>query len=299
MIYYLTTARSAGAMGNYLMTWGKSLAQRIRILSYERIFSGEPIALARGVYIFSSVRQALGSYNPPSRERQMVAKLRNDIIERWGPHSALNDPMLSMRRLTMLQALHARGMNRFNAYLVNDVPRTARFPLFLRNDYGTQYEHTPLLHDRAELQAALASGSSRSDLLAIEFCDTADKDRVYRKFGTFVVGERIVPRHLFFSHHWMVKLADLTEQDRLAEELAYMESDAHADALREVCRFAHIDYGRVDYAFWQGRMQVWEINVTPAIVQPSAANDAVRPRVHERFTELFTVALDALESAAS
>ena len=295
MIYYLTAAKSAGAMGLFLQTWGKPCAERIQILSYEHIFSGAPITLHRGTYIFATVRQALGSYDPPSRERQMVANLHDALVQQHGPGSVLNDPLLSMRRFPMLGTLHRKGINRFAAYPAHAIPRTTRFPLFLREDYGTKSEPPLLLHNHAEYQAALAREQSQSDLLAIEFLDTADKNGIYRKYGAFIIGERIVPRHVFFSRQWMVKTADLTAPELLAEELAYLESNPHAAALLDACRLANISYGRIDYALRQDRIQVWEINTTPTIVHTGAVHDTVRARVHQRFTQMFSAALDAIE----
>jgi hypothetical protein len=75
-----------------------------------------------------------------------------------------------------------------------------------------------------------------------------------------VVGERTVPRHLFFSRNWQVKQADLVSPGQIAEELAYIEENPYAELLREVCRIARIGYGRIDYALLDGRPQIWEIN---------------------------------------
>ena len=114
-----------------------------------------------------------------------------------------------MRRISMLRVLHQRGINLFAAYQAAELPRTVRFPVFLREDYGTKHDSTTLLHNREQYQAALALEQPRPGLLAIEFLDIADEAGIYRKYGAFIVGERIVPRHLFFSRHWMVKSADL------------------------------------------------------------------------------------------
>ena len=282
-------------MGLFLQTWGKPLADRVQILSYERMFSGAPINLPRGTYIFASVRQAFGSYDPPSRERRMVAQLHDNLVQHYGPHHVLNDPLLSMRRLPMLRILRERGINRFTAYPAGEIPRSTRFPVFLRGESGTKYDQPLLLRNHEEYQTALAFEAPRPDLLAVEFCDTADATGIYRKYGAFIVGERIVPRHLFFSREWMVKVADLTGPEQLAEELAYLESNAHAETLLEVCKLANISYGRVDYALRQGRVQVWEINISPAVVLSSGTHDDVRHGVHERFTKLFAAALDAIE----
>ncbi len=294
MIYYLTAARHAAAMGGFLATWGKSVAGSIRILTYEQILSDTPVTLPRATYIFSSIGGFLGSHDPPSQSRQIVAKLRSALMERYGPDSVINDPLTSMRRYALLRMLHERGINSFAAWRAGDVPATARYPLFLRRDAGTQQSQIPLLHNRQEYEIALAQWKSHDGLLAIELSDTRDENGIYRKYGAFVVGNRIVPRHLFFSTNWMVKSPDLTGSAQLAEEIAYLESNPHANHLREVCKLANIGYGRIDYAVQAGRLHVWEINITPMVANPPGPDDVVRRKAHELFAAAFSSALQHL-----
>jgi hypothetical protein len=295
MIYYLTASRHAGAMGAYLETLGKSLATRLKILSYERLFSGQAITLPRATYIFTSIGLPLGSYQPPSPTRLLVARLREALINRHGPASVLNDPMSSLRRHALLRTLHERGINRFAAHRANALPDTARFPLFLRREAGAQWTKIPLLHNRREYAAALAGMAAPDGLLAVEFCDTRDGQGIYRKYGAFVIGDHIVPRHLFFSRDWMVKTADLKSAAQLAEELDYINSNPHAEALQEISRLAQIGYGRIDYAIHSGRVQVWEINTTPSLISPPGPDDALRREAHERFAAAFATALDRID----
>jgi hypothetical protein len=107
----------------------------------------------------------------------------------------------------------------------------------------------------------------------------------------------VVPRHVFFSRRWFVKVADLVGAEQVREELAYLEANPHAEALRQACRIGHIEYGRVDYALLDGKVQVWEINHTPQLLAPPPAEIDLRKAVHQRFAELFSAALDRLETA--
>jgi len=299
MIYYLTASRHAGAMGEFLATLGSPLAGRISILSYEQLFSGRPAALPRATYIFTSLGLPLGSIDPPSRPRQLVAQLRRELSNRYGPGSVINDPLASLRRFPLLRTLHAQGINRFAAYRADQLPDSVRFPVFLRLEAGAQWQKIPLLRDRREYEAALAATGYRDGLLAVEFCDTRDDKGIYRKYGAFVLGDRIVPRHLYFSRDWMVKTTDLTSDEQLAEEVAYVESNPHAGALQEICRLAHIGYGRIDYAIHDGCLQVWEINTTPSLVSPPGPGDALRRRAHQGFLAAFTAAVDAIDIAST
>jgi hypothetical protein len=44
---------------------------------------------------------------------------------------------------------------------------------------------------------------------------------------------------------------------------------------------------------------VWEINTTPSIVHPAGIHDTVPQHVHQRFAEMFSAALDAIEIGAA
>lgn len=294
MIFYLTAARQAGAMAYFLRTAGKALAGRIRVVPYEEIFApGAELRLPRGLYLFTGLDIGLGPRSPPSPMRQAAAALHARLVELHGPDKVLNHPETSLRRYELLRALHTRGINRFNAYPPGERPQ--RYPVFLRYGPGTTHDEPTLIYSQAGYEAALALEPQGHDRLAIEFCDTADENEVYRKYGAFVIGGEVVPRHLFFSRLWFVKSADLVAAEQVREELAYLEANPHAEALREACRIAQIGYGRVDYALLDGKPQIWEINHTPTLASPPPGEIDLRQAVHRRFAELLAAALDRLE----
>jgi hypothetical protein len=130
----------------------------------------------------------------------------------------------------------------------------------------------------------------------VEFVDTADASGVYRKYGAFVVGERILPRHIFFSLDWMVTMPDLAGPAMIDEERAFMDANPHAGVLREVARVAGIGYGRVDYGLLDGEPQIWEINTNPMIASDISAMHAQRRATHERFVAMLADAFAQLDS---
>jgi hypothetical protein len=291
VIFYLTAARQAGAMAYFLGTSGKALAKRIQIVPYEEVFAaGARASLPRGTYIFTGLDIGLGLRYPASPLRQAALQLHARLVEVHGPERVLNHPEATLRRYELLRALHACSINRFNVYQPGERP--ARYPVFLRHGPGTTYDEPTLIYSEAGYDAALALEPQGHDRLAIEFCETADGREVYRKYGAFVIGGEIVPRHLFFSNLWFVKRADLVTPENVREELAYLEANPHADALREACRIAQIGYGRVDYALLDGKPQVWEINHTPAVARPPPGEIDLRKAVDQRFAELFAAAID-------
>ena len=294
MIYYLTAARQASAMAYFLQTWGKALARRIRVAAYEGLFApGATLELPRGIYIFTCLDKGLGSRHPPSPLRKAAIELHARLVELHGPDKVLNHPENYLRRFELLRALHAGGINRFAVRRPDEQP--ARFPVYLRDTVGSEETEPELIYSPAGYQAALALEPPGRERMAIEFCDTADGNELYRKYGAFVIGGEVVPRHVFFSRRWFIKSADLTTPELVREELAYLEQNPHAEALRLACRVAQIGYGRVDYALLDGRPQIWEINQTPTISTPSPAEIDLRKAVHQRFAELLSSALDRLE----
>ena len=58
----------------------------------------------------------------------------------------------------------------------------------------------------------------------------------------------------------------LADPALLAEQRRFLETDPHRSGLAEVVRIAGVDYGRVDYAFRSGRLQVWEVNTNPVVL---------------------------------
>jgi hypothetical protein len=100
----------------------------------------------------------------------------------------------------------------------------------------------------------------------VEFCSTADAEGRYRKYGAYIVGNRIMPRHMAVTQQWMVKHAGTEfSRETILEEQAYVLDNPHEAELREIFSLAAVEYGRIDYAVKDGRIQVWEINLAPTI----------------------------------
>lgn len=298
MVYYLVARRHAYTMGDFLAGLGRPLAGRIRMLCYEDLFSGANVRLPAATYIFTSMGREMGARNPPSPLRRLCSDLHRDLVRVCGPGRVLNDPARFLSRLDLLQALERRGINRFAACRAGvETPR--RYPVFLRSEHGTLWQAPALLHDSDEYEAALRGAGAVEGLIAVEHLDTADPAGVYRKHGCFIVGDRIVPRHLFFSRNWLVKEADIAEPAMLEEERRFLESNPHERFLREVSRISNISYGRIDYAVVDDQPQVWEINITPSIAGAISSKIGARQAAHEKFLASFSAALDALDPPAA
>lgn len=251
MIRFLTTRRNATPIRVYLAAEGFPLARALVPMTYERLFAQKHHPA--GTYCFADLELLSDA------ERERAAAIWQELADRGC--RLLNHPTRSLLREDLLRELHAKGVNRFEVFRPGEAP--PRFPVFLRGrDHGGS--RSPLLRSPTELDAALRGAPD--DTLVVGFCDTADGAGVYRKYGAFIVGDRILPRHLFFSREWVVKDWDLLDEGKLAEELRYVEENPHEGRLRQIFRLAGIDYGRMDYALLDGDVQVFEINTNPVIL---------------------------------
>lgn len=69
-------------------------------------------------------------------------------------------------------------------------------------------------------------------------------------------------------------------------ERQYVQTNPHESPLKEIFRLANIEYGRVDYSMYQGKIQVWEINTNPVILGAPKNNNPRNP-VHQCFADSF------------
>lgn len=296
MIYYFVAASEAYAMRSFLSSWGKGLTDRIKVVPYEAFLAGHrQVPESDASYIFSTFgllkRMGLQAYS-------QICDLHDRLVNCCGRARVLNDPRKGLPRYDFLRALFEKGTNSFNVYRLEETP--VRFPAFVRWEAGTEYNQPELLRTSAQygmmVQWAKTMWNSLDGLLAIEFCDTADQSGLYRKYGAFVVGNRIVPRHVFFSRNWLVKVADLAEPDMIQEELAYLDSNPHSDLLLACARIAQVSYGRIDYGLLDGRPQIWEINTNPMLASRIAAAVPARRPANLRFVEMITEAFAAFDT---
>ena len=261
MISFWVTAAGAFGIQNYLANRGKTLKELFEVRLYDW---QAKLETAAGPQIFSALERLTLS------EREAVAALYNQI-ERLQPGiPLLNDPRRCLMRFELLERLAEEGLNRFRAYRVHDLERVTRFPVFLREASEHGGSLTRLLSSIAEVRRALRvlrlRGFRREELLVVEFCDTSDRNGVFRKYSAFKIGDRIVPTHLMGSQEWIVK-SDSTVRtaDLVREEIVYASENPYESWIRRVFDLGGIDYGRIDFGVLDGRPQAWEINLNPTI----------------------------------
>lgn len=260
MITYLVTRRNAWTVRAFLDTWGRPVAERFHIVHYEDL--GSLATVSAGVCIFSDLDRLT------SRDVERASELRRQLIQS-GRVRSLNNPARSLRRLELLSLLHRQGINHFRAHRITDLREPLRFPVFLRYEDEHWGSISPLLHTRRELDRALACACvlhrRPRHLIAMEYCDTRGDDGIHRKYSAFLIDGRVVPRDLIFDRAWLQKDIALVTPKTIEEERLYLDTNPHEAPLLAVAELAGIDYGRIDYGFVEGELQIWEINTNPVI----------------------------------
>lgn len=298
MIHYLVPADQQSGIREYLERWGRGVAGRMRIVPYEGL--PDATRLETGIYVLSALEQ-LG----PAL-RQLVVALHRTLHATEG-FRFLNHPIRTLGRFELMTELHRLGLNDFRAVRAGDDLGGLRYPVFLRSERSHDGAVSPLVGSRREVEAAIgraiARGRRLAELLVVEFCPTADAQGRYRKYAAYVVGDRIVPRHLAHGPRWMVKLDDSDyPAAMIEEERDYVARNPHEAELATIRDVAGVGYGRIDYSIGEGGIQTWEINLNPTIGTPwDPADERLvrierdRRPVHELFYSAFQAAWEAVD----
>jgi len=264
MIFLVVNYHHAYTFREFLQTWGRAVAPQVRFLYYEDLLYRT--SLPRGTYLFSDLERLT------AQQKAQASAIADLLVAHGIP--VLNRPDRVLCRYALLDTLHRSGKNRFRAVRLPRADNTLRFPVFLRAENDHDGAISARLNSLAELRAAadtaVRNGADPEALLAVEFCETADADGIYRKYSAFQIGDRFIPRHVLFSRNWITKKPDIAGETQAAEERDYLFADPHPHeaAVRAAFQTAGIDYGRIDYGFADGQLQVWEINTNPMITLP-------------------------------
>jgi hypothetical protein len=248
--------------------------------------------LPKGSYIFSDIDRLTPA------ESEQVAQVWQSLAMKLPTAALLNHPIRSMRRYQLLRTLNEVGINQFNVYHLTEARLPKQFPVFIRGENDHNGPQSKLLQSRIELDTEIETfiqqGKNLVDKIITEFCPTADAAGITRKYSALIIGKRVLPRHMFFSmKNWILKLPDLIDPQFIEEEAQYLAANPHAEELRTIFEIAKINFGRIDYGYSNGKIQVWEINTNPLLLWPIASKpeDDARIAIHTKFAEQM---LDAL-----
>ncbi|MBT0959241.1 hypothetical protein IV417_17775 [Alphaproteobacteria bacterium KMM 3653] len=260
-IIYVTVRHHRYTMRSYI----EPLAEQgvdLTIWSYDNLL--DAVRLPKAVYILSDfdrlhpwLWEVLGRYV--------------DLI-RAGGGKVLNDPRLFRPRHALIRTLKAEGINDYTCALPALGEWPERYPVFLRTLTAHRGVGSDLLEDRAAAEAALdtalKAGHAIADLLFIEFAAEpieGARGPVYHKLSNYKIGEAVVPTNGVFQDVWEAKYGTVGagSDESYARERAEMADDPNGPLVARVFEIARVDFGRVDYGFYKGRPQIYEINTNP------------------------------------
>ncbi|HVT10752.1 MAG TPA: hypothetical protein VHE55_00680 [Fimbriimonadaceae bacterium] len=294
MLFHIAKEENAWPPLEFLKGWGKEISPIFQTGLYHQL--AEATELPVGTYLFSDLEMA------SPLQREVLGQIWTQLEAHRGSR-LLNNPLKVKGRYELLKALYEDGTNDFRAFHLDEVPSDLRFPVFVRIEADHQGSRTPLLENWRELDRwivkAALGGANPDQLLVTEFSDTRGQDRLYRKYGAFKVGERVIARLIHFGNGWMVKSPDLIFEEGVEEERRYMENNPYEAELRRIFELAAVDYGRMDFAVRDGKVVVWEINTNPIITHPPEKYKPAHIPAQQRFAAQMVEALKAINLPAS
>jgi hypothetical protein len=264
VIHYVVTGDHAYTIREFLGSWARDLRGRVRFVRWEqaRWVRGTPA----GAWVLTDLERLT------PRERAAASALRERLAAAGPSVRVLNDPATTLRRYDLLRTLAERGVNRFGAFRLAEAPGAVRYPAFLHAEATHDGALSGLLGGDEDLaratREALAAkpGLREEDLLVVEYVDARDERGLHRKYAALRVGSALLPRHVLFSRQWCVKDPDVMDAATLAHEEEFLRDFPHREEVARVLDLARVDYGRIDYAVVDGRVQVFEVNTNPIVV---------------------------------
>ena len=233
----------------------------VRSAAYERLFRARNVP--RATYIFADLERL------DAWELRVAAELFH-VLTNAGMR-CLNNPARAKSRVELLQSLCREGLNPFNVYRADELPRPAKFPVFVRFEADHGRPLTELIGDQHALDVWLnilrGNRIPLRGLIVVEYCGVPYASNLWHKWSTFRVADRLSVDHIAVDNAWAVKHGDwhkLTDEV-VADEHDAVTSNRFAGRLQQVFEIAGIDFGRADHATIGGQTAVYEINTNPYI----------------------------------
>jgi hypothetical protein len=293
VIFYLVTARHSYAVELFLQLWRPEVRKVLAVVPYEQAEAFDP---PPGTYIFADLERLTGGLRKSAETlQQRLDAMRPDQVK------VLNDPRRALGQYELLERLRAEGINDFRAFRLSETRRPARFPVFFKVEGDHGGRGVNLMNTQTDFELGVTRrwmrGVPLSDLLVVEFCDTRMGRQSFRKYSAFVMGDQVIPRHMFTSDHWVVKHATLMGPGEIEEELDYVATNPHREQILHVARLGGYGYGRIDYSLLDDRMQVWEFNTNPVIFSPPEHFHPSRVDLQESISRAIAEGFENLDEA--
>jgi len=235
-------------------------------------------------------------------ELELAARFHRNLIS--AQQIVLNDPATVAQRFSLLRRLYRAGFNRFNVWSVEAEEWPERYPVFVRTQSAHRGALTDLIPDRPALEraieAALAKGRPRRELMIVEYCAEPVREGLFRKLAAYRVGDRMVATLCVHQSKWVAKDGEkgIAGRELYDDEYRIIAENRHGEEIRRAFEIGGIEFGRADFGLVGGRPQVYEINTNPTIAMIREHPFPIRISAGRLLEEKFAAALTAIDSPA-
>jgi hypothetical protein len=273
-ILYLTVERHAYTLAHWFDPPPSADDPEVVPVTYEAIARFDT-ALPEGTYVFTDT------------DRLSAAQMRAAVRLAWRlarageNHRLANWPNRVMNRVELLTVLHRTGQNGFACRRLIEHQRVERFPVFVRLDGRHGGAASDLLHEPDQLRAAimtlLQAGVPREELLIVEYQETDRHEGLFLAYSAFCAFGQVHPSEITAASTWLANASRRERNSDIAElERDWVARMPEVTAITEVFRRAGVDWGRIDYGFSGGKLQVFEINTNPDLCSAKTWDDPER-----------------------
>jgi hypothetical protein len=283
MINLVVPQDRAHFIARFVRLWGGNLQGTLKIVTYEELDSIK-FGLSAGTLILSDLHLA-------SKDQVASAKSLAAGSERAG-FRVLNRLADEIPRESLFQQLVECGMNPLRVYELDEEPE--KFPVFVREEEDRIGPVSGPLFNQVELQDAInqlvSSGREASTLKVAEYISSGKEGEFTRIHSAFRIGDSLIERGRFKREQRI----EITEEETFYERDS-VQFDQLKLQLMRVFELANVDYGRIDYAFVDDKISVWEIITNPAILpRPRVLGSRMKERAWE-IADKFCAALDGVD----
>jgi len=290
-VFYFTTLRHRYTLKRWFDPAPSAEDPEVVQVTYDDLSRFDGARLPLGSYVFTDLDRL-----PSKKMRQSVALARR-VQEAGGRRCVANWPNLVRNRFELLTLLRRTGINDYGCSRFDAHEKISRYPVFLRILGEHKGPASDLLHDGRELgqaiQKLLDDGARREDILIVEFQETDRFRDHFLTYGAYCAFGKVFPVDVAAAASWVAKYNVRSYSDDILRfESEWIRLNPHAAAIAQAFRVARIDWGRMDFSVYKGRIQVFEINTNPDLIANMTWNNEARRNDH-----LLPVELPAIRAA--
>jgi len=266
MIHFVVTKHHRYAMQKMFEGKMGRLPFEWKQWSYEKLLSCRKIQA--GTWIFQDIERLTAAER--MRASKIAARLELNAAR------VINHPAHASSRYELQRKLFKAGINKFEVYRADEHRTPNRWPVFIRYEANHRSPNPNLIYSVDELNNVLANyiadNIPLSNLLIVEYCGEPGSDGLWRKYSAYRVGNEIIHHHIVRQDSWVAKYGNPSLQFddetwiRLrTEEKNFVMQQHDPLNLKKAFDEGGLEFGRADFNFVNGKVQIYEINTNPTL----------------------------------